>query len=283
MLFTILGTAQDGGLPHAGCLCDHCQRARTDVTFRRLPAAAGIVAGGRRLMIDATSMFEEQNHRLWQRGVTDSQARSYGAPDAILLTHAHTGHYTGLWQLDRSVLAARAVPVFGPGKTIAFLAQNEPWKTMEHEGFIAFESLSAGDAHELLPGVHLTLHLVPHRAEWKTDTVAVVARGQQSSVLYLPDIDQWHQWDHDIADIVSKYDVAYLDGTFWDRPLHPGVPHPPVLETMDRLQHHVDTGGRIAFTHLNHSNPVVDGESDAARQVLARGFTVACEDDVVNL
>ena len=39
----ILGTAQDGGLPHAACSCAHCERARSDPAHRRWVASAGIV------------------------------------------------------------------------------------------------------------------------------------------------------------------------------------------------------------------------------------------------
>ncbi len=71
----ILGSAQDGGLPHAGCLCANCRAARADHTRRRLPASAGVVSGDRLALIDATSAFEEQYHMLWERSGTKRRLR----------------------------------------------------------------------------------------------------------------------------------------------------------------------------------------------------------------
>src|ERR1700682_1315469 len=82
----VLGVAQDGGVPHAGCHQPLCVEARKDPTKRRLVASLGLLdpAAGKRFLIDATPDFALQMERLG------------GLPDAILLTHAHIGHYLGL-------------------------------------------------------------------------------------------------------------------------------------------------------------------------------------------
>ena len=36
VLVQVLGTAQDGGIPHIGCYCQNCLRAREDARFSRL-------------------------------------------------------------------------------------------------------------------------------------------------------------------------------------------------------------------------------------------------------
>jgi pyrroloquinoline quinone biosynthesis protein B len=281
----ILGSAQDGGLPHAGCLCANCRAARSDWTKRRLPASAGIISGDALALIDTTSAFEEQYHALWERspGSRDFTAERYGAPGTIVLTHAHTGHYTGLWQLDRSVLAARGTRVLAPPKMHAFLAANEPWAGMVREGFITLEPLPIETAFELLPGITLTAIEVPHRAEWETDTVALLVAGPNATALYLPDIDRWDEWDRDIAAVVAQVDAAFLDGCFWAAPTSRNVPHPPVIETIERLQPLVDAGKTVSFIHLNHSNPLCDPTSAEHRQVVENGFTVGREGDGVRL
>ncbi|MDQ3547598.1 MAG: MBL fold metallo-hydrolase [Chloroflexota bacterium] len=283
--FVILGSAQDGGLPHAGCLCANCRAARRDWTSRRLPASAGIVAGDRLALIDATSAFEEQYHRLWERSKRsrDYEGERYGAPEIVILTHAHTGHYTGIWQLDRSVLAARGTRVLSPPKMHAFLSTQEPWTGMVREGFIALEPLPLNTRFELLPGVSLTAIEVPHRAEWDTDTVALLINGPNSSALYLPDIDNWDEWQHDIATMVAGVDAAFLDGCFWAAPTSRNVPHPPVVETLECLQPLVDAGKRVSFIHLNHSNPLCEPASAEHQQVIERGFQVGREGDGVKL
>jgi pyrroloquinoline quinone biosynthesis protein B len=283
--FVLLGTAQDGGLPHAGCNCANCARAREDAGFRRHPAAAGVVSSSERLLIDATSSFADQIQTLWERTVDDpASVPRHSAPETVLITHAHTGHYAGLWQLDRSVMSATGARVVGPPRTIALLAANEPWAMMQQEGFLRLEPLALDVAYDLLPGVRVTMLSVPHRAEWDTDTVAVRIEGPAASLLYLPDIDQWHEWNTDLVEIVTSVDVACLDGTFWDRPVHPGVPHPPMLETMERLQHVVESGrAKVVFTHLNHSNPAVNPESPEAAEARCRGFSIGRDGDTTAL
>ena len=43
----LLGTAQDGGVPQAGCYCANCAPARTDPTRRKLVVCLGLVGGAR--------------------------------------------------------------------------------------------------------------------------------------------------------------------------------------------------------------------------------------------
>jgi pyrroloquinoline quinone biosynthesis protein B len=63
---TLLGTAQDGGVPQAGCYCANCGPARTDPTRRRLVVCLGLVDHTTRQswLIDATPDFREQLHAL---------------------------------------------------------------------------------------------------------------------------------------------------------------------------------------------------------------------------
>ena len=51
----LLGTAQDGGVPQAGCDCSHCAAARADPAARHWVACLGLVdrAAGQSWLIDA--------------------------------------------------------------------------------------------------------------------------------------------------------------------------------------------------------------------------------------
>jgi pyrroloquinoline quinone biosynthesis protein B len=279
----ILGSAQDGGLPHLGCLCASCERARREPDFRRLPSCVGLLAGGAYALVDATHAFAEQLHTAWLASVAGVDEPRFSPPAAIVLTHAHTGHYVGLWQLDRSVLASRDVPVLATPQLGAFLAAQQPWTWMLAERFIALRELTPDRPTMLLDALRVTPLLVPHRAEWDTDTVGLLIDGPTQRAFYLPDIDRWDAWEHDITEIVASVDIAILDGCFWE-PFHiPGVPHPPIHETLDRLQPLADAGKQIVFTHLNHSNPAVDPASAESAQIRQRGFHVAHEGDVFEL
>ena len=280
----VLGSAQDGGLPHAGCGCRNCSRARRDSAFRRLPAALGVIADGASALIDATNAFEEQTWRLSEAcAAAAGIEHEFRLPDDIVLTHAHTGHWVGLWQLDRSVLAARGQRVRATAPMIAYLSAQQPWAWMLAEGFIVFDELRAGEPIELAGTVTFTPLRVPHRAEWDTDTVGLLLEGPRRRAFYLPDIDSWDAWHYDIANVAGSVDVAILDGCFWT-PFHiPGVPHPPIRETLDRLQPLADAGKHIVFTHLNHSNPAADPESAESAEIRERGFLIAREGDQFEL
>ena len=92
----LLGTAQDGGVPQAGCACPRCAAAWRNPAQRQWVVCLGVIdrAAGSCWMIDATPDFREQLHLL-----------TTAAPECTLkgiwLTHAHMGHYTGLLQLGK--------------------------------------------------------------------------------------------------------------------------------------------------------------------------------------
>lgn len=280
----VLGSAQDGGLPHAGCLCVQCERGRREPAFRRLPAALGIIGDGGYALVDATSAFAEQLHAAWRAWAGEEAAR-FTPPAAVILTHAHTGHYVGLWQFDRSVMATREQAVLATPPLAAFLAAQQPWAWMLAERFIAFDGLRVDAPRELFRDEQLrvTPLAVPHRAEWDTDTVGLLIEGPARRAFYLPDIDAWDAWERDITGVVAGVDIAILDGCFLE-PFHiPGVPHPPLRETLDRLQPLADAGKQIIFTHLNHSNPAADPDSAESAEIRRRGFHVARDGDAVEV
>ena len=117
----LLGTAQDGGVPQAGCYCANCGPARTDPSRRRLVACLGLVdhAARQSWLIDATPDFREQLHALHNL-----------APDCplagVVLTHAHVGHYAGLIHLGHEAWGTRDLPVYASPRMASFLRHNAP-------------------------------------------------------------------------------------------------------------------------------------------------------------
>lgn len=268
----VLGVAQDGGVPHLGCRQTLCAAARRDPSKRKLVASLGLIdpGSGRRFVIDATPDFREQVDRLG------------GLPDAILLTHAHVGHYLGLAQLGREVLGAKRLPVYCTASMARFLRENGPWKRLVALGNIEIREIAPGVEFELTPSLRANAIPVPHRDE-DSDTVAYVVAGPSRRLLWLPDIDKWEKWDRAIEELVRKSSLlAFLDGTFFSEDEIPGrsirdIPHPLVPETVARFGGRApEMPARLFFVHLNHTNRLFWDRS-ARRDLERKGFGIARE------
>ena len=273
----VLGMAQDGGVPHLGCRQALCVEARRDPTKRRMVASLGLVdaAAGKRFLIDATPDLAAQVELLG------------GLPDAILLTHAHIGHYLGLAQLGREVVNAKNLPVYCTASMARFLRANKPWSRLVERGNIAIREIEAGREFPLTENLRVTAIRVPHRDE-DSDTVAYLVRGPRRRLLWLPDIDRWEKWDRDLAAFAADADLTmFLDGTFFSADEIPGraiedIPHPLVPDTMDLLSRGGTPAASVRFVHLNHTNKLY-WDADALRRLEARGFGVAREGEKLPL
>ncbi len=279
----VVGTAQDGGVPHAACSCQRCARARTEPGAARRVASAAVVAGGQAWLLDATPDLPDQLEAL-----AAATARPRGGVDraplaGLFLTHAHIGHYLGLAYLGFEAVHTRGLPVHTSPRMAEFLRANAPWDQLVQLGNIELRPL-AGAAVELAAGVRVRALTVPHRDEY-ADTLGFVVEGPRARLLYVPDSAPWAQWPSPLPQVLADraVDVALLDGSFYSPDELPGrdlatLAHPLVTDTMDLLQPLVDAGRvRVIFTHLNHSNPAVDTTSPAAAEIRRRGFEVATD------
>jgi len=124
--------------------------------------------------------------------------------------------------------------------------------------------------------------LVPHRDEF-SETVGFMILGPSHSALFIPDIDKWELWDRNIIDEIRNVDYALIDATFFDGDELPGrdmseIPHPLVVESMALFEElPAVERDKIWFIHMNHSNPLLDPNSDAYQQVIDAGYHVARE------
>jgi pyrroloquinoline quinone biosynthesis protein B len=280
----VLGTAQDGGLPHAACTCPRCDAARRDPSRRRLVASIAIVvpATGRRFLVDATPDLRGQLDRLPGVG-THASGRVDRAPvDGVLLTHAHVGHYLGLAFFGYEAVHTSGLPVWATPRMAAFLAANAPWSRLLAREEIALRESPPAAAFALDAGIRVTPVAVPHRDE-DSDTVAYLIAGPRHTLLYVPDTDAWDAWSDDAEAALAASDTALVDGTFFSASELPGrdvakIGHPLIPATMDRLQDRVRSGTlRVLFTHLNHSNGASEPGSRERRVIDGRGFALAEE------
>jgi pyrroloquinoline quinone biosynthesis protein B len=258
----VLGIAQDGGYPQAGCERPDCAAAWKDPKLRRHVASLGIVdpSTHEQWMIDATPDFPGQLHMLG------------GKITGILLTHAHIGHYLGLAQLGREVIGAHDVPVYAMPRMREFLEHNGPWDQLVKLHNIDLRPLAEGVPVQLNAHISVTPILVPHRGEY-SETVGFIVKGPSRSVLWVPDSDRWEH----IEELIARVDVAYIDGTFYDARELPGrslaeIPHPLIRDSIARfssLPPHERS--KVRFVHLNQSNPALRDPK------IVRPFAVARE------
>ena len=276
----VLGVAQDGGFPQAGCIKERCTAAWSDPAKRKHVSCLAIVdpRTHQRWLIDATPDFRGQLRML------DAIETPAGTPGlaGILLTHAHVGHYTGLMFLGHESIGAKAVPVFAMPRMGEFLSSNGPWDQLIGYGNIKLRPLAADTPVKLNERITITPLPVPHRREY-SEVVGFRITGPNKSILFIPDIDKWERWDRRIEDLIADVDIAYLDGTFHADGEIPNrdmsqIPHPLIAETMKRFESLPRSErAKIRFIHLNHTNPALDPNSAAARAIRAAGFAVAAE------
>lgn len=285
-----LGTVQDGGLPHAACHCERCEVARHDESRRRWVASLGIVlpAANEVFLIDATPDIRQQLDRLADVRQPPDDRVDRAPVDGVLLTHAHIGHYLGLAFFGFEAIHSQQLPVFATPAMAGFLRNNGPWDQLVELGNIDLLETRPGTLVGLGDGVRVSPIQVPHRDEY-ADTVGFVIQGPERRVLYVPDTDSWDAWDPSLPTVLEDIDVAILDGSFYSLAELPGrdlasVKHPLITITMDLLQPQVDAGKlEVFFSHLNHSNPALQPESSASREIEQRGFHVLAEGQEIAL
>lgn len=255
----VLGIAQDGGYPQAGCNRADCVAAWRDPSKRRRVASLGIIdpRSGERWIIDATPDFPSQLRTLDELQPPTGHRQP---PTGILLTHAHIGHYLGLAHLGREVLGAKGVRVYAMPRMRELLERNAPWSQLVTLQNITLVPLAENEEIALNDRIRVTPLRVPHRDEL-SETVAFIVRGPSRAILWLPDIDKWEKWETPLEDVLARVDVAYLDGTFYTADELPGrdlreIPHPLITETLERLQGS-PLLGKVRFIHLNQSNPLL--------------------------
>lgn len=294
----VLGTAQDGGLPHAACVCERCETARADPARRRGVASLAIIAAApdpagapRVYLIDATPDLRAQLDLLADVRAAPAGRVDREPVDGVLLTHAHIGHYAGLAFFGFEAVHTRDLPVWCTPRMASFLRANEPWAQLVRIRNMELREAPPGVPFEPTAGVRITPVQVPHRDEL-SDTVAFRIQGPDRTALYVPDTEPWRTWRAPLPDPITLFDgvqVAIIDGTFFSPDELPGRPvasigHPLMTETMDLLQRRVSDGVlRVYFTHLNHSNPALEPAGEAARLIESRGFRILRDGEELDL
>ena len=272
----VLGTIQDGGIPHLGCNKKCCEEYFLNQTQRIGVSSLGIsnLKNNKNYLIDATPDINFQLKKLI--GNENISKKLNG----IFITHAHMGHYSGLLNLGRESFSSSWVPLFVMPKMHEFISSNGPWDQLVKLKNVDLKSLSNNKPEVLGDNLSIVPFLVPHRDEY-SETVGYKIIGPNKTALFIPDIDKWEKWEISIVELVKEVDYAFLDGTFYDAKEINNrdileIPHPFIIESLELFKNlSVVDKNKVYFIHLNHTNPAIDKSSAPFKNITSKGFNVA--------
>lgn len=261
MKLVFLGTAQDGGIPQAGCTCFNCRH------FTRQAASIAIIDHQQAVLIDITPDFRAQASYL----LHNFDVRI----TAVYLTHAHWGHYGGLMMLGQEGWNTTEMPIYLTPEFAEFLIRNQPFNKLIDDGNIVLKITREGarTAHGF------EFYNLPHRDEFST-TSGVQIYHHRRLIQYFPCFDKLTAATESE---IRRADLTILDGTFYsdaeieNRDLSQ-IPHPRVKDTVSRFQ---DVAEKIIFTHFNHTNPLVGEAGCEHVELIKAGFRIAEEGEVL--
>jgi pyrroloquinoline quinone biosynthesis protein B len=278
----VLGTLQDGGSPHLGCEKECCYT----IDPNKKVVSLGLIdpASRKRFLFEATPDIASQL-RILNQSVPDKKGL---APDGIFLSHAHIGHYAGLMFLGREAMNSKSVPVYAMPRMKMFLENNGPWSQLVSLNNIRIQPLSENNWENITPGLKVKPILVPHRDEF-SETVGYIIEGPHKKVLFIPDIDKWEKWRTDIVSLIKEVDHALVDGTFYsaaevgNRNIAE-IPHPLVQESMELFASlPAKEKEKVIFIHFNHTNPLLNEDSDEVKILKRKGFRIAVVNQMIHL
>lgn len=286
---TLLGVAQDGGRPQAGCVRPCCAPAHLEPGLKRHPVSLGVVGKDH-----STHLFEATRSLSWQFECWHRSDPTTGPLDSVWITHAHHGHVDGLGLFGREVLNAKGLPLHCSPSFSRLLDKTPNWRLMLEQGVFSPRPFQAGkpvspSGREVEGcGFSVTPIAVPHRAEL-SDMHAMLIEGEHDSLLFLPDHDTWEETLATVGfDSIRQWftelgvGVVLLDATFWSAHeltsrKQADIPHPPVVETVERLGQRREGDPRVVFIHLNHTNPLHDLDSAESQMVTGLGWEIGIE------
>ena len=277
----VLGIAQDGGAPHAGCEKSCCLDLWESGKKEKV-SSIGVVnpLTKQSWLFDATPDFPSQYRILTENHNTELVG--------IFLTHAHMGHYTGLLHLGREVMGKKNVPVYVMSRIKRFLETNGPWSQLVTLKNINLKLIENNKYIKIGEQLFIEPFLVPHRDEY-SETVGYRIIGKEKSLAFIPDIDKWEKWHGSIFQLVLNTDILLLDGTFYSQNEIPHrnmaeIPHPFIIESMETLSElNSENRSKVHFIHFNHSNPAIKDNSPAYHTIKSKRFNLAREGDRFNL
>lgn len=273
---SILGTVQDGGIPHLGCEKSCCKDSFESGFSKKRVVSLGIsdFKENKNYLIEASPDISFQLNDFLKNGKKNLHG--------IFITHAHIGHYSGLINFGKEVLNSSKMPLYLMPKMTEFISSNGPWSQLVEQKNVELKKIFNEKEERLTKNLSIIPLKVPHRDEY-SETVGFKIIGPNKSALFIPDIDKWEKWDKSIKKLVGQVDYAFLDGTFYDaqeinnRDISE-IPHPFIIESLKLFEDlNKLNRNKIYFIHLNHTNPANNKKSKAYKLIISKGLNVAQE------
>ena len=264
---TLLGNAQDAGLPQFGCNEKCCEDARINEEFSRMPVSLGL-HGNSFGLIEATRCIDKQVAMVDNPKISD-----------LWLTHAHLGHIEGLGQFGKESSNQKNINLHCSDSVFTYLTKHPIWNKLFVRENLSLANFSYMNVKPIL---------VPHRSE-DFETHAFLIEGMRDNLLFLPDHDDWDSTLLKVNHYTPKEwfkslnaSIVLLDGTFWNKNelkirSQKNVPHPTVQQTLSLIGKRREGDPRIIFIHLNHTNPLHYRDSEEYLQVEQMGWEVGEE------
>ena len=271
----ILGNTQDAGLPHIGCQHPFCED-NFNLYEEHYTTSIAVVNSDLKeyILFEATPDITFQLNNL-KKNIFDE----FLLPESIYITHAHIGHYTGLMYFGREALGAKDLMVKVLPRMSNFLQNNGPWSQLVDINNIKIKEINFGLTTKELANIDITPVQVPHRDEY-SETAGYIIKGKNKKAVFIPDIDKWEKWERDLSQLAKEFDFLLIDATFYDskeinRDISE-IPHPLVMETIDLLSGlSIENRNKVYFIHMNHTNMMLDPNSDLSKLVTSKGFNIA--------
>ena len=270
----VLGNVQDAGLPHIGCQHKFCKEKFSEFEEYFTTSVAVVDPVEKKYIL-----FEASPDIPYQLNYLEKEIfNEFLLPESIFITHAHIGHYTGLMYFGREALGAKNLIIKVLPKMSNFLKTNGPWSQLVDINNIKIQNLSFGSKTNELRNITVTPIQVPHRDEY-SETAGFIIEGRNKKALFIPDIDKWEKWDKNLKQLVYEFDYLLLDATFYDskeinRDISE-IPHPLVTETINLLDDlSPEHKNKVYFIHMNHTNLMLDPNSELTKQVVNKGFNI---------
>ena len=254
-----MGSVQDGGVPHLGCECETCEKARNNPDNVRY--------------VDSIILKSSESEGSVKYLFSASPDIRFQVPgnylDGIFVADDFYGNIGGLPHLGQAVMNAEDMTVFCPDFASEFMMLNDPFRRMSDRENINLTEIEDGKSINTLCG-SVTPVKVPHCGSG-SHTFAYRIEGDDSTLFYARDFDE-------ITDTVEQEienaDIAIIDGCFWssgeiDR--YPEVAHVTMQESIEALSD-VDTD--IYYTYMNHTNPVLVEGSDQRKKLESKGMSL---------